>query len=90
MKRWNIVYSGTVQGVGFRFTVKHIARGLDISGWVMNLENGDVEVEIEGDHKDLEEFDKRIRDQLSGYIRNVKLNEMPYNGDYHSFEIKYY
>ncbi len=40
---------GIVQGVGFRYFVMHQAASLDLTGFVKNCHNGDVEVEAEGD-----------------------------------------
>ena len=40
----HIFYEGRVQGVGFRYTVKQIAAGFEISGWVKNLPDGRVEL----------------------------------------------
>lgn len=39
-----VLYSGRVQGVGFRFSSKQIARGYDVCGWVKNLPDGRVEL----------------------------------------------
>ena len=43
-----VFYEGHVQGVGFRFTVRHIAKGFDVTGWVRNLPDGRVEAVFEG------------------------------------------
>ena len=42
-------FSGRVQGVGFRFTSVQVARGFEISGWVKNLADGRVQMEIQGE-----------------------------------------
>lgn len=48
IQRVRAVVRGRVQGVGFRFFVKENADGLGLSGWVSNMFNGDVEIEVEG------------------------------------------
>lgn len=49
MVRRHIVFSGRVQGVGFRFTACALARPLGLTGWVKNRYDGDVEMEVQGD-----------------------------------------
>ena len=46
--RVHLVVRGRVQGVGFRWFVKEVARGLDLAGWVKNRADGGVEVVAEG------------------------------------------
>ena len=48
MKRYYIVYEGIVQGVGFRWKLMNIAKRHNLTGYVRNLDNGNVEVEIQG------------------------------------------
>jgi acylphosphatase len=43
-----VFYEGRVQGVGFRFTVRHIAKGFDVTGWVRNRRDGSVEAIVAG------------------------------------------
>lgn len=49
MERYLIIFKGQVQGVGFRYTCQRIATELDLTGSAKNLDNGNVEVEIQGD-----------------------------------------
>jgi acylphosphatase len=56
MKRINAVISGRVQGVGFRASTRRKARQLNLTGWVKNLENGDVEAVIEGPEREVDEM----------------------------------
>lgn len=48
MKRYYIVYKGIVQGVGFRWRLKNIAYKYNLTGYVRNLSNGNVETEVQG------------------------------------------
>jgi len=43
-KRAHVYYSGSVQGVGFRFTAEDLARQNNLTGWVKNLADGRVEI----------------------------------------------
>ena len=47
-----VFYSGRVQGVGFRYTVKQIAAGYELVGWVRNLPDGRVELQVGGEGKE--------------------------------------
>lgn len=46
--RKHIVFHGRVQGVGFRYTAKYLARSLSLTGWVKNEWDGTVTMEIQG------------------------------------------
>ena len=65
-------YEGRVQGVGFRYTVKSIAQGFDITGTVRNLPDGRVELLAQADEEaELADFLTAIRESaLAGHIQN--------------------
>ena len=46
--RKRIVFHGNVQGVGFRYTAKYLARSLQLTGWVKNEWDGTVLMEVQG------------------------------------------
>ena len=46
--RKHIVFYGRVQGVGFRYTAKYLARSLELTGWVRNDPEGTVTMEVQG------------------------------------------
>lgn len=56
MKHVNITITGSVQGVGFRYTAKNVAKSLLIKGFVKNLPNRSVYIEAEGDEPNIDEF----------------------------------
>lgn len=60
-KRLLATVKGRVQGVGFRFFVQHHARSLGLKGWVRNTDSGDVELDVTGSEKRLEELLVQLR-----------------------------
>lgn len=63
-----VFYSGRVQGVGFRYTVKGVATGFEITGTVRNLADGRVELLAEGSKAELEAFQQAIRESGLGHF----------------------
>ncbi len=74
-----VFYSGRVQGVGFRYTVKRIAGGYEVTGWVGNLPDGRVELQaMSQDAEELEAFLADITSSsLGGNIKSVDTREIP-------------
>ena len=65
-----IFYEGYVQGVGFRYTVKQIAKGFDVTGWVRNLPDGRVELQAAGESAELAAFLSAIaQSELRAHIK---------------------
>ena len=85
----HIYYRGRVQGVGFRFSVRHIASCLGILGWVKNLPDGAVEIVAEGKEEVVKDFLARIDQQFTGYIRAKDIDWMPASGGFGFFSIKF-
>ena len=56
MVRYYIIVEGRVQGVGFRYFCQMNATNLNLTGWVRNMDNGMVEMEVQGDEKILLKF----------------------------------
>jgi len=84
------LFSGTVQGIGFRYTAERLARQFSVAGYVKNLPDGRVELVAEGDGAEIEAFFKAVRESsLSHYIREVKAEWQETAGRYKMFEIAY-
>ena len=67
----NVFYEGRVQGVGFRYSVKRIAKGYDIVGWVKNMADGRVEVLAGGQASEVTAFLEEIEEsELASFIKN--------------------
>jgi acylphosphatase len=89
--RMRILYSGHVQGVGFRYTARSVAAGFEVTGMVRNLLDGRVELVAEGSREELEAFQKAIRDAgLGHFIRNEEASWMEATGEFSGFEIAGY
>ena len=83
-----VLYSGRVQGVGFRYTAKTVITGFEISGIVRNLSDGRVELVAEGAHAELESFRAAIHDAgLAGFIRDEQVTWADANNEFRGFEI---
>jgi acylphosphatase len=74
----HVFYEGRVQGVGFRYTVKTLAHGFDIVGWVRNLPDGRVELQVGGDADEVEDFLQAVRESvLAGHIQKEDASTIP-------------
>ncbi len=87
-RRIDVHYSGTVQGVGFRYRARSIAQQFDMVGFVRNLEDGRVQVVAEGDKDELLAFLREIDQQLARFIRNKNVAWLKAQGQFASFEIR--
>ena len=87
-RRLQVHYEGKVQGVGFRYTTKSLAGGFELTGTVRNLPDGRVELVVEGEHLELEEFRTAIRDAgLAGFIRDEQVSWGNAKNEFRGFEI---
>jgi acylphosphatase len=87
-RRLCVLYSGHVQGVGFRYTAKSVAAGFEVAGTVRNLPDGRVELVAEGAKGELEAFRTAIRDEgLGSLIRNEDVTWSEARGGLRGFEI---
>lgn len=71
-----LLFSGRVQGVGFRAAIKRIASGFEVTGWVKNLEDGRVEMQAMCyDGEEMDDFLAAIEDSdLAGYIKEREVH----------------
>ena len=85
-----VFFSGTVQGVGFRFTAERLARRFPVTGYVQNLEDGRVEVTAEGEEASLVEFLTAIRESgMKDYIRDVEAHWSAARGCFKVFSLAF-
>jgi acylphosphatase len=87
-RRMTVVYSGHVQGIGFRYTTKTVATGFEITGTIRNLPDGRVELVAEGSRAELDAFRTAILDAgLAGFIRDEQVSWADVQNEFKGFEI---
>ena len=89
MIRRDVIYTGRVQGVGFRWTTNHIAKNYDVRGFVENREDGSVYMVAEGTEKDVEEFMIAIAENMGKNIKETRVNQGRVDGDLTDFQVHY-
>jgi len=89
MKRYYIIYSGIVQGVGFRWHLMMIAQRYNLTGYARNLDNGNVEVEIQGNGVDEFLADSLKKDRFI-QIYDYSVKELPLVENERKFDVRYY
>lgn len=75
--RKHIIFYGRVQGVGFRYTACYLARPLGLTGWVKNLWDGSVEMEVQGPEEDIEKMLLRLQSGRFIQIDRMDIQEIP-------------
>ena len=64
MTRLHVYFSGRVQHVGFRYTAYYFTRDLYLTGWVYNLSDGRVEMEVQGNPLQVQKLLSRLKGQF--------------------------
>ena len=90
MSSLQVFYEGNVQGVGFRWSVRHIAKGFEVTGWARNLPDGRVELQINGEEGEVREFlDALAQSELHALILKQIQNKLEKPVTARGFEIRY-
>ncbi len=90
VKRAVILFSGRVQGVGFRFTTVHVAGDYKVSGFVRNEPDGSVRICAEGDKNEILGFIEAVkRSPVGRFIRSESIEWRPATFEFTGFEVRY-
>ncbi|MFT4052052.1 MAG: acylphosphatase [Microbacterium sp.] len=82
MRRVHVTVDGMVQGVGYRFTMQHVAQREGVTGWVRNLRDGRVEAEIEGPDAAVDAvLAWMAKGPRGGYVSDTTVSGIPVTGD---------
>ena len=85
----HIIFKGSIQGVGFRFTVMSVASRCKLAGFVRNLSDGSVEMSVQGSPQDVEDCINSIKETYESSISETKVNQIPPDPGYTDFKITF-
>ncbi len=88
-QRYEIHYSGRVQGVGFRYTVQRIANRYPVTGFVKNLPHGKVQLVAEGPTSQVAAFVAEVADTMRDYIDRQAEMVAPATYQFREFGIRF-
>ena len=85
-----VLYEGNVQGVGFRYSVRQIAKGFDVTGSVRNLRDGRVELLATGEEDEVRAMVEAIdQSELRAHIKKHSQAPLPNPPAFRGFEIRH-
>ncbi|MCK4233116.1 acylphosphatase [candidate division WOR-3 bacterium] len=88
MKAAQIIVSGLVQGVGFRYFVIRKARALGLNGFVKNTYEGDVEIIVEGELGMINQLIEEVKvGPISSDVRDMKIDWSEPTGEFNGFDV---
>ena len=79
--RYHVIFYGQVQGVGFRYRAYYAAYQLGLTGWVKNLYDGSVEMEVEGEEPLIDELIIFLQNHTYVWIENMDAKSIPLEHD---------
>ena len=84
-----IIFTGRVQGVGFRFTARRAAGRRQLTGYVRNLPDGTVEMLAQGRSEDIDDCIQDLKEYFAGYLKETSIEEIPPDPRYIDFKITF-
>ena len=96
MRRWlirvskcgNVLFHSRVQGVGFRYTARHIAGRFSVTGYVQNLPDGRVRLVVEGPAGEVDRFVGTLAAEMADYIHGQDEETQSVSGEFSNFEVR--
>ncbi|MEC9092477.1 MAG: acylphosphatase [Planctomycetota bacterium] len=82
------IFSGQVQGVGFRYKTLALSSHFAVKGYVQNLGNGTVELVAEGEKHELERFLLEVQQEMNANLENTLVNWHPATDRFQAFSIR--
>ena len=89
MRRVHVIVDGSVQGVGYRYTMRMVAREAGVTGWVRNRRDGTVEAEVEGSGTQVDEVLAWMAEGPPGSsVTSARVTELDATTSESSFEVR--
>ena len=89
ISRFRIVYTGRVQGVGFRWNVKDVSESFEVTDFVRNLSDGTVELWVEGEKAEARKMIDAVEGKLRDYWHSKVEDEREGEPQYEDFSIDF-
>ena len=83
-----VFFSGRVQGVGFRYSTFQVAKEFEVTGFVKNLTDGRVQLEVEGRAEVVKAFIQAVEEKLHGFIRKTERSPTRRASQFNQFQIR--
>ena len=77
IERSTVHFQGRVQGVGFRYAALQVAAEFEVAGFVQNLADGRVLVEVEGKPEEVTAYITALEERMQGYVRKTERSPRP-------------
>ena len=86
--RAQVLYTGWVQGVGFRWRTCRVADEFDVTGWVRNRTDGRVELVAEGATDEVQTFLASLAERMDRHIEDQEIDWGEATGEFRSFDVR--
>ncbi len=87
--RKHVYFSGRVQGVGFRYFATNYAQDLGVTGWVKNLSDDRVEMEMQGPPEKLDRLVQLMQGRRFVEIDDMQVETIPVDPESYEFKVRY-
>ena len=87
--RYDIIFTGRVQGVFFRATAQEIARRYGVTGWARNERDGSVRCVVEAEADELDRFVAAIERAKRANIDDTDITRLDATGEFDGFTVRY-
>ncbi|MCY2982132.1 MAG: acylphosphatase [Planctomycetota bacterium] len=88
MIRAILFFVGRVQGVGFRYNAKEIARKFAVRGTVENCDDGRVKIVVEAESQEIDRFVEQIQVSMTGHIQKIDRFESEPSHEFENFSVR--